>query len=62
MPIYDYACRCGKTFEVLILKKSDEKEVRCPACEGTQVERLMSATHKKLGHFHEYRWPDKKVR
>jgi putative FmdB family regulatory protein len=42
MPIYEYACRCGKTFEELIIRRSDEAEVKCPACGGSQVERQMS--------------------
>jgi putative FmdB family regulatory protein len=44
MPIYEYACSCGKTFEVLITRKSDESDVRCPACNGTKVERVISTT------------------
>lgn len=43
MPIYEYACRkCRKSFEELILRKADEAEVRCPACESRRVERLLS--------------------
>ncbi len=43
MPIYEYACAgCGKTFEELILRKSDEAEVACPACRGRKVSRQMS--------------------
>lgn len=42
MPIYEYACRCGKTFEELVIRRSDKAEVRCPACGGSQVERQMS--------------------
>jgi putative FmdB family regulatory protein len=63
MPIYEYACPCGKTFEVLIIRQSDQAEVRCPACEGTQVERVISQTKRLHPGMHEYRWPDKsKVR
>jgi putative FmdB family regulatory protein len=42
MPIYEYACTCGKTFEELIIRRSDEADVRCPRCKGSDVERLMS--------------------
>jgi putative FmdB family regulatory protein len=43
MPIYEYACApCGKTFEELVLRKSDEAEVRCPACGSADVGRQMS--------------------
>ena len=64
MPIYEYACPCGKTFEAIIIRQSDEKEVECPACHGTQVEKVISQTrHLHPGLQHEYRRPDKsKVR
>jgi putative FmdB family regulatory protein len=43
MPIYEYACTpCGKSFEELVLRKSDEAEVRCPACGSADVGRQMS--------------------
>ncbi len=43
MPIYEYACTpCGKTFEELILRRSDESEVRCPSCGSAEVGRRMS--------------------
>lgn len=41
MPIYEYNCEeCGEQFE-LLLRRADE-EVRCPKCDGTSVERLLS--------------------
>jgi putative FmdB family regulatory protein len=43
MPIYEYACApCGKVFEELIVRRSDESEVRCPTCQGGAVTRVMS--------------------
>ena len=43
MPIYEYACDpCGKSFEELVLRKSDEAEVRCPKCGSGEVARKMS--------------------
>jgi putative FmdB family regulatory protein len=43
MPIYEYACSpCGKVFEELILRKSDEDDLACPACKSAEVSRLMS--------------------
>jgi len=43
MPIYEYACApCGKSFEELVLRKSDEAEVRCPKCGNADVARQMS--------------------
>ena len=42
MPIYEYACTCGRVFEAFILRKSDEAEVACPVCAGREVARQMS--------------------
>jgi putative FmdB family regulatory protein len=43
MPIYEYACApCQKTFEELVIRRSDEAEVRCPACGSADVSRQMS--------------------
>ncbi len=43
MPIYEYACApCGKSFEELVIRKSDEAEVKCPACGSADVARQMS--------------------
>ncbi len=43
MPIYEYACApCGKTFEELIIRRSDEADVKCPACGSADVARQMS--------------------
>ncbi len=43
MPIYEYACNaCGKVFEELIVRRSDEAEVACPSCRGREVSRQMS--------------------
>jgi putative FmdB family regulatory protein len=43
MPIYEYACApCGKSFEELVIRKSDEADVKCPACGSADVGRQMS--------------------
>jgi len=43
MPIYEYACQaCDRTFEELVLRRSDEADVRCPACQGKRVAKRMS--------------------
>jgi len=50
MPIYEYACdACGKAFEELIIRRSDEAEVACPACKGRKVSRLMSRSSSRSG-------------
>jgi putative FmdB family regulatory protein len=43
MPIYEYTCQaCDRSFEELILRRSDEDEVRCPKCKGRKVAKRMS--------------------
>ncbi len=43
MPIYEYACAaCGKSFEELVIRKSDEAEGAGPSCKGRKVSRLIS--------------------
>jgi putative FmdB family regulatory protein len=43
MPIYEYACRaCDRVFEELVIRRSDEAGLRCPSCQGREVEKVMS--------------------
>jgi len=43
MPIYEFRCKqCEKEFEVLFFSISENREVLCPACNSSQVEKLMS--------------------
>lgn len=45
MPIYEYRCEtCGAEFERLFLSlKQIPVEITCPTCQGTEVQRLLSA-------------------
>jgi len=45
MPVYEYKCElCGERFDKLVRSIHQEPpEVRCPACQGTEVVRLISA-------------------
>ena len=39
--MYDYTCRkCSHTFEEYV-PVADKSEVRCPECEGTELDRLI---------------------
>ena len=41
MPIYEYKCRgCGQEFETVVLPTGNPPT--CPACEGDDLERLLS--------------------
>ena len=39
MPIYEYACKCGNQFEMLV--RSDTVP-SCPSCRSTEVEKKLS--------------------
>lgn len=42
MPIYEYKCLgCESHFEKFLFRSSDE--ARCPSCDGTDLERVISA-------------------
>ncbi len=46
MPLYEYSCRsCERCFEVLATGRESD-EVRCPACEGTELDRLIGLPAK----------------
>jgi putative FmdB family regulatory protein len=42
MPIYEYECRaCGHNFEQLV-RSSDTTPPACPACQGQDLEKILS--------------------
>jgi putative FmdB family regulatory protein len=45
MPIYEFRCLdCGNVFELLRLKKEDEKSgMNCPKCKSAEIERVLSS-------------------
>jgi putative FmdB family regulatory protein len=46
MPLYDYRCRrCAHTFEELVRSSTAATAVRCPKCDGDEVERQLAAFH-----------------
>ncbi|MBN1848671.1 MAG: zinc ribbon domain-containing protein [Deltaproteobacteria bacterium] len=51
MPIYEYKCMdCDNEFEYLVF--GNDKDIMCPKCEKTNVERKMSACgFRSSGHF-----------
>lgn len=51
MPIFEYACkRCGKEFEVLV--RPATAAPACPACQHTELEKLISAPAIKSESTH----------
>jgi putative FmdB family regulatory protein len=45
LPIYEFKCiGCGHIFELLQLRKDDEKQgMKCPKCSSQEVERVLSS-------------------
>jgi putative FmdB family regulatory protein len=44
MPSYEYECRkCGTSFEEMRKVEERDKQLPCPSCESTRVERKLSA-------------------
>lgn len=45
MPIYEFRCLgCGHVFELLKLRKEDEKSgMQCPKCSSQEVEKVLSS-------------------
>ena len=43
MPLYEYCCqKCGKRFEMLRRMADADRDLECPECRSTEVERLLS--------------------
>jgi putative FmdB family regulatory protein len=43
MPIYEYECRsCGAAFQSLVMRKEEERRLRCPKCGDSKPKRLIS--------------------
>ena len=50
MPIYEYHCAsCDADFELLIRTPRAERDVRCPECGRTRVERRVSVFTPRRG-------------
>lgn len=50
MPIYEFRClKCDECFELLVMNKSDPVEMRCPACQSEDFERVLSASCHSMG-------------
>lgn len=51
MPIFEYACtQCGKEFEVLV--RPNTGAPACPACQSTELEKLLSIPAVKSESTH----------
>ena len=50
MPIYEFRClACNHCFELLSVRQDDTLEMKCPECEGQEVERVLSCVSYVMG-------------
>lgn len=50
MPIYEFRCaKCGHIQEFLTTSSSQEIELKCEACEGDDLERILSQVSYAMG-------------
>ncbi|UCG13766.1 MAG: zinc ribbon domain-containing protein [Deltaproteobacteria bacterium] len=50
MPIYEFRCLgCSHCFELLSMSQDDMSEMKCPECEGVEVERVLSCVSYVMG-------------
>jgi len=50
MPIFEFKClKCQAYFEILIMNKDDEVELKCPECKSEEFERIISVTNFAMG-------------
>lgn len=50
MPLFEFRClKCNDLFEMLVMGKEDDVEMRCPHCGAEDFERVMSNTNYAMG-------------
>ena len=43
MPLYEFRClKCQELFELLVMGQNDEVEMKCPHCNASDFEKVMS--------------------
>jgi len=50
MPLYEFKClKCQTYFEMLVMNKDEEVELKCPECKSEDFERIISSTNFAMG-------------
>jgi putative FmdB family regulatory protein len=50
MPIYEFKClKCQAYFEMLMMNKDEDFELKCPECKSEDFERIISSTNFAMG-------------
>jgi putative FmdB family regulatory protein len=51
MPLYEFKClKCQEFIELLVMKKDEEVEPKCPECGCEDLERVLSTTSYSMGN------------
>ena len=49
MPIYEFRClKCNECFELLVVKRNEPVEMRCPHCKSEEFERVLSVSNHSI--------------
>jgi putative FmdB family regulatory protein len=50
MPIYEFKClKCEEFFELILMNKDEEAQLKCPKCNSEDFERVISTTNFSMG-------------
>jgi len=50
MPIYEFKClKCDEFFELILMNKNEEADLKCPKCGSEEFERIISSTNFSIG-------------
>jgi putative FmdB family regulatory protein len=50
MPIYEFRCmKCNEYFELLIMNREEQVDMKCEKCGGGDIERILSKTSHSMG-------------
>lgn len=50
MPIYEFKClKCTELFELILMNKNEEAQLKCPKCGSEDFERVISTTNHSMG-------------
>ena len=51
MPIYEFKClKCKEIFELLMMNRDEDIELKCPKCKSTEFDRVISTTNYNMGN------------
>jgi putative FmdB family regulatory protein len=50
MPIFEFRCgECNECFEILVMNRDEEVDLKCPQCASVELERIISKSCYAMG-------------